>query len=303
VPELPDITIYVEALRTRIVGRNLQSVIIKSPFLLRTFNPPVESIERQTVTSVDRLGKRIVLGFPGELFAVIHLMIAGRLLWRPGKRLPKTKIDLAAFIFETATPEPSTLLLTEASPKHRASLHLIQGRRDLQAQDRGGIDPTTASPADVQRVLTLTSRTLKRALTDPATFSGIGNAYSDEILHAARLSPFKRTDALSSADLEAVTRAIRETLERWTNTLRADFKDRFPDTGEITAFRPDFAVHGKFKKTCPTCATPVQRVVRAENEFNYCPTCQTNGKILADRALSRLLGDDYPKTIEDLEAD
>lgn len=295
-PELPDITIYVEALRPRAVGQRLDRVRIKSPFLLRTFEPPIEAVAGRTVTGVSRLGKRIVLGLEGDLFLVIHLMIAGRLLWKDAGRAPTGKIDLATFEFGSGT-----LLLTEASQKRRASLHVVRGEPALKALDAGGIDVFTAAPAQFTAALRRENRTLKRAMTDPRTLSGVGNAYSDEILHAAGLSPIKLTSALSGDEFDRLLAAARSTLELWTQRLRDEFRGRFPGQGQITAFRDGFAVHGRFGMPCPVCGTKVQRIVRADNETNYCPKCQTGGKILADRSLSRLLKDDWPRTIEELE--
>ena len=298
-PELPDIEAYLGALRPRVVDHLLSRILIKGPFLLRTFDPPVEAAEGKRVVSVERLGKRIVLGLDGELFLVIHLMIAGRLLWKAAGTKPTGKIDLARFDFE----EFGVLVLTEASPKKRASLHVIRGREALAAHDRGGIDVLACSSVDFGRVLTSENRTLKRRLTDPRAFSGIGNAYSDEILHAARLSPIKLTNSLKPDEIARLHENAVRVLKDWSDRLRTEFKDRFPSVGEITAFRPEFAVHGKYGKPCPVCGSPVQRIVHAENETNYCATCQTGGKVLADRSLSRLLKDDWPRTIEEWESD
>jgi len=299
VPELPDIETYLGALAPRVVGRALSRIVIKGPFLLRTFEPAVESAEGKRVVSVERLGKRIVLGLEGDLFLVIHLMIAGRLLWKPAGTRPKGKIDLASFDFG----EFGVLVLTEASPKKRASLHVIRGREALAMHDRGGIDVLACPLAEFSRALTNENRTLKRRLTDPRAFSGIGNAYSDEILHAARLSPIKLTGSLKSDEIARLHQGTVRVLTEWIDRLRAEFKDHFPGVGEITAFRPEFAVHGKYGKPCPDCGSPVQRIVHAENETNYCATCQTGGKVLADRSLSRLLKDDWPRTIEEWETD
>jgi formamidopyrimidine-DNA glycosylase len=296
VPELPDITIYIEALRPRVLGQRLDRVRIKSPFLLRTFEPSIDAAAGRTVMDISRLGKRIVLGLGGDLFLVIHLMIAGRLLWKDPGRGPTGKIDLATFEFATGT-----LLLTEASQKRRASLHVIQGAAGLRALDAGGIDVLAATPAELATALRRENRTLKRALTDPRTVSGIGNAYSDEILHAAGLSPIRLTSTLTDSDAAKLLDAARGTLELWTQRLREEFRGRFPGQGQITAFRDGFAVHGRFGMPCPVCGTKVQRIVRADNETNYCPKCQTGGRVLADRSLSRLLKDDWPRTIEELE--
>ncbi|MBX3381822.1 MAG: hypothetical protein KF805_17140 [Phycisphaeraceae bacterium] len=298
-PELPDIEAYLAALRPRVVDRVLTGVAIKGPFLLRTFDPPVEEVEGKRVVSVGRLGKRIALGLESDLFLVVHLMIAGRLLWKSAGTTPKGKIDLAAFEFENA----GVLVVTEASPKKRAALHVVRGREALRALDRGGIDVLSCSADDFARTLIAENRTLKRRLTDPRAFSGIGNAYSDEILHAARLSPVKLTGTLKPEEIARLHECTVCVLGDWIARLRIQFADRFPGVGEITAFRPEFAVHGKYAKPCPVCASPVQRIVHAENETNYCATCQTGGKVLADRSLSRLLKDDWPRTIEEWESD
>jgi formamidopyrimidine-DNA glycosylase len=301
-PELPDITIYVEALQQRIVGETLKSVRIASPFLLRTFEPQAESAIGRQVTAVDHIGKRIVLTFAPAgadeppLHYVLHLMIAGRLRWTKPNAKPPGKIGLAAFGFESGT-----LLLTEASQKKRAALHVVQGDDALTQFDAGGLDVLNADVAAFAGALRRERHTLKRSLTDPRLFCGIGNAYSDEILHAAGLSPILRTDRLTDAQIDRLYHATRDTLQHWIAALRAEFAGRFPGPGDITAFRPDFAVHGKFDQPCPTCAAPVQRIRYAENETNYCPKCQTDGKILADRSLSRLLKDDWPRTLEELE--
>jgi formamidopyrimidine-DNA glycosylase len=296
-PELPDVTVYVEALEKRILNRILEKVRINSPFLLRTFDPPISTIEGKKVDRISRLGKRIVLGFSANLFLVIHLMIAGRFRWNEGREAPVPKGNgLAAFDFETGT-----LILTEASKKKRASLHLIQGDENLRKLHPGGMEVHGSALDEFNRILASENHTLKRALTDPRLFSGIGNAYSDEILHAARLSPVKLTSKLPEDEIDRLHNSVQQVLNHWTEVLREQFKDRFPGPGEITAFRPDFAVHGKFEKPCPVCGTPVQRIRYAENETNYCPTCQTGGKLLADRALSRLLKQDWPKSLEEFE--
>ena len=298
-PELPDVTVYVEAMRQRIVGSALERVRIISPFVLRTFEPPVEAVEGRRVLGVSRLGKRIVLGLEGDLFVVLHLMIAGRLRWTDGPDAQPAggKIVLASFAFERGT-----LAMTEASKQKRASIHIVEGRSALAQFSRGGIDVLTASGDEFAAVLSRERHTLKRALTDPRLFDGIGNAYSDEILHAARLSPFKLTTSLSAEEADRLHAAAHDTLLDWTDRLRGEFAQpggglRFPGPGQITAFRPDFAVHGRFGEPCPVCGTKVQRVVYAEREFNYCPLCQTGGKILADRSLSRLLKDDWPDAL------
>lgn len=307
-PELPDITIYVEALRHRIVGQTLRSLSIRSPFLLRTFDPPTDAVEELTIHAVDRLGKRIVLSLEDDIFIVIHLMIAGRLRWADadGKLPASNKTEQARLTFDSGM-----LTLTEAGTKKRASLHILRTRSAVNALHRGGLDVLFASPADFIATLHRENRTLKRALTDPRLFDGIGNAYSDEILHAARLSPFKQTRSLSDAEITALQAACVTALMTWTERLRHGFglldahnrpsPGRFPGPGEITAFRPDFAVHGRFGQPCPVCSAPIQRIVYAENECNYCPGCQTEGRILADRSLSRLLKSDWPRTLEELE--
>ncbi|HZW10987.1 MAG TPA: DNA-formamidopyrimidine glycosylase family protein [Phycisphaerales bacterium] len=303
-PELPDVTIYVDALRQRIIGDRIARVRIVSPFILRTFDPPIEAVEGKRIAGVSRIGKRIVLEAEDELFLVIHLMIAGRLRWidGPGAKAPGGKITLASLEFPSGT-----LAITEASTKKRASLHVVAGRQGLGQFQRGGIDVLEADLASFGAALARERHTLKRALTDPRLFDGIGNAYSDEILHAARLSPFKITTTLDAGETARLHDATRGTLCRWIARLREEFDDgagglRFPGPGEITAFRPDFAVHGRFGEPCPVCATKVQRVVYSEREFNYCPTCQTEGRILADRSLSRLLRDEFPRTVRELEA-
>lgn len=296
-PELPDITIYLEALRPRIVGQRLGRIIIRNPFLLRSVSPPIEDAHGRVVTGVSRLGKRIVIEMDSEVFLVLHLMVAGRLLWKEPGRKPGGKLELAAFQFESGT-----LILTEAGTKRRASLHFIAGRDALAQHDRGGIDVLNADPASFGAALRRENRTLKRALTDPRLISGIGNSYSDEILHAAKLSPLKLTGSLSDPEIVTLLAAAQRTLQTWTARLRERFGDRFPGQGQITAFRDGFAVHGRFGKPCPVCSAPVQRIIYAENETNYCPGCQTGGKILADRSMSRLLKADWPRTIEELES-
>jgi formamidopyrimidine-DNA glycosylase len=297
-PELPDITVYVEALRSRVAGCVLERVRIVSPFLMRTFEPPIEQTEGQTVADVRRLGKRIVLSMANDLRIVIHLMIAGRLRWMEQGAKPPGKIGLAAFDFSSGT-----LLLTEASPTKRTSLHVVRGGAGLRPLDPGGLEVLGTDPAAFAAALRRESHTLKRSLTDPRLFSGIGNAYSDEILHAARLSPIALTGKLTDAEIHRLYTATQSTLTHWIGELRRQFGDHFPGPGEITAFRPDFAVHGRFGKPCPVCNTEVQRIRYAENETNYCPRCQTGGRILADRSLSRLLREDWPRTVEELEAE
>jgi formamidopyrimidine-DNA glycosylase len=267
---------------------------VRSPFLVRTVVPDLMTLEGRIVRDVSRIGKRIVWHFDEELFLVFHLMIAGRFHLKKSGTLPKGKNDLAAFGFEGFT-----LMLTEASQKKRASLHVLTGRASLDAHDPGGLEPLEASLADFHAALTRENHTLKRALTDPRLFSGIGNAYSDEILHAAKLSPVTLTSRLDEEQIQRLFAATKSTLESWTERLLAEAKTKFPE--KVTAFRPEMAVHGRFGKPCPICGTAVQRIVRAENETNYCPRCQTGGKLLADRSLSRLLKDDWPKTIEEWE--
>ncbi len=295
-PELPDLTIYIEALRSRILGQRLERIRLISPFLLRTVHPPLADAQGRVVIDVRRMGKQIVWEMEDELFLVFHLMIAGRFHWKPPRATPGGKINLAAFDF----PE-STLMLTEASSKKRASLHLVQGKSALAAMDRGGLEVLTASPEDFRAALRRESHTLKRALTDPRLFSGIGNSYSDEILHRARLSPLQLTGNLRDEEADRLYEAARHVIEEWIRRLRREIGNSFPE--KVTAFRPEMAVHGKFGKPCPVCGTSVQRIVYAENECDYCPRCQTEGKILSDRSLSRLLKEDWPDTIEELEAD
>lgn len=293
-PELPDILSYLTALRPRIVGQPLEKVTVKSPFLARTVEPDLLSLEGQIIHDISRLGKRIVWHFADELFVVIHLMIAGRFHWKkPGAR-PAGKNELAAFAFPTGT-----LMLTEASQTKRASLHVVRGKSALAQHDRGGIEPLDCSAAEFRAALTRENHTLKRALADPRLFSGIGNAYSDEILHAARLSPVVLTGRLSAEQIDQLFAAVRSVLGDWTTRLVAEARVKFPE--KVTAFRPEMAVHGRFRQPCPVCGTAVQRIVYAENETNYCPRCQTGGKLLADRSLSRLLKDDWPRTIDDWE--
>jgi formamidopyrimidine-DNA glycosylase len=294
-PELPDIALYLHALRPRIVGQRLERLRVASPFLLRSAEPPPAALAGRAVTDVRRLGKRIVLAFEDEYFAVLHLMIAGRLHWKaPNAPLPH-RAGLAAFDFA-----PGSLTLTEAGTKHRASLYLVQGAGALAAHDPGGLDVFTATLEQFRAALTRESHTLKRALTDPRAFDGIGNAYSDEILHAARLSPLRLSGQLSAEEIERLFHAVRDTLRTWIARLHAETGDRFPE--KVTAFRPGMAVHGRFREPCPVCGSPVQRIRYAANEVNYCPTCQTGGRLLADRALSRLLREDWPRSLEEWEA-
>jgi formamidopyrimidine-DNA glycosylase len=293
-PELPDITVYVEHLERRVAGATLTGVRVRSPNLLRSAVPPLDAARGRRVLEVRRMGKRIVFVLEGDLALVLHLMIAGRLRWRDaGARVPG-RLGLAAFDFTTGT-----LLLTEASTRQRASLHLVEGAAALRALDSGGLEPLEADLPAFHAALTREDRTLKRALTDPRLFSGIGNAYSDEILHHARLSPFRRTRQLGAAETSRLFDAVRATLTLWTARLRAGTGAAFPE--KVTAFREGMAVHGRYRQPCPDCGAPVQRIVYAGNEANYCARCQTGGRLLADRSLSRLLKDDWPRTLEELE--
>jgi formamidopyrimidine-DNA glycosylase len=294
-PELPDIVVYLEALTPRIVGQRLTRARVTSPFLLRTADPPLAAAEGRTVIGLRRLGKRIVWEMEDALFLVFHLMIAGRFKWRPPGAKPPGKIGLAAFDFPTGT-----LLFTEASPKHRASLHVVAGEAALAAHDRGGLDVLAADLADFKARLQSESHTLKRALTDPRLFDGIGNSYSDEILHAAKLSPFQLSGRMTDEEIARLHQATQRTLREWIARLRAETGEKFPE--KVTAFREGMAVHGRYKQPCPVCGSPVQRIRHAANEANYCATCQTGGRVLADRALSRLLKDDWPRSLEDWEA-
>ena len=282
------------ALEPRVVGSRLETARLKSPFLLRSVEPPLREAEGRKVLSVHRLGKRIVFGLEGDLFLVLHLMIAGRLHWKKRGAKLGGKVNLAAFDFADGT-----LLLTEASSKKRASLHLVRGKPALSELDRGGLEVLEADLPAFRKTLARENHTLKRALTDPRLFSGIGNAYSDEILHAARLSPAKLTSRLTEEETQRLWRATRDTLTRWTARFVAEAGKVFPE--KVTAFREGMAVHGRYGKPCPVCGSPVQRIVYAENEANYCATCQTGGRLLADRALSQLLRGDWPKTLEELE--
>ena len=315
-PELPDVVVYIEALTLRIVGQPLERLRIGNPFIIRTIEPPSSDFIGRRVTGLRRMGKRIVFAFEADLFLVIHLMIAGRLRWRPstlrhaqGRPEPSRgttrsgqltraampgKIGLAAFDFPTGT-----LLFTEAGSKRQASIHLVHGGDGLAEFERGGLEVLDADlPAFAER-LTRENHTLKRTLTDPHIFSGIGNAYSDEILHAAKLSPMKLTSALSDAEIARLFEATQRTLEAWIQRTRDEIGDRFPE--KVTAFREGMAVHGRYGQPCPTCASPVQRIVYAQNECNYCARCQTGGRLLSDRALSRLLRQDWPKTLDEME--
>jgi formamidopyrimidine-DNA glycosylase len=293
-PELPDIRLYLHALEPRVRGARLLELRILRPFLLRSVEPDPHAVADREVRSLERLGKRIVFGLEDDLFVVIHLMIAGRFRWAArGARQPG-KIGLAAFDFSTGT-----LLLTEAGTKRRASLHLVQGRAALEQFRRGGIDVEAATAAEFAAAMRRENHTLKRALTDPRILDGVGNAYSDELLHRARLSPLLLTSRITDEEMDRLWRAARDTLREWTARLIEATGDAFPE--KVTAFRPGMAVHGRYGEPCPVCGTPVQRIRYAENETNYCPTCQTGGRLLADRALSRLLKQDWPRTLEELE--
>jgi formamidopyrimidine-DNA glycosylase len=293
-PELPDILLYIHALTPRVVGQQISGVRLASPFLLRSIDPPLGAAAGRTIVALHRLGKRIVFETDDELFLVVHLMIAGRFRWKePGARIPG-KVGLFALDFDTGT-----LILTEAGTKRRASLHLVRGRAALAAHDPGGLEVLSSDAAAFAAALRRENHTLKRALTDPHLFSGIGNAYSDEILHGARLSPFKLTASLTGDEIARLFDATRSTLTSWTERLQRETGEGFP--GKVTAFREGMAVHGRYGEPCPVCGTPVQRVVYAANEANYCATCQTGGRLLADRSLSRLLRDDWPRTLDELE--
>jgi formamidopyrimidine-DNA glycosylase len=289
-PELPDLTVYLESLEARIANRRLQRIVLLNPFLLRTAVPPIGTAEGRTVQGLDRLGKRVVIGLEGDLYLVLHLMIAGRLRWDDK---PPRKITLALFEFDSGT-----LAFTEAGSKRRASLHLVQGRPALDAMDPGGIEIFDSDLKTFAGVLLGENHTLKRALTDPHLFAGIGNAYSDEILHRAKLSPIAMTKSLSAEEIGRLYAATREVLREWIDRLRAQTGAGFPE--KVTAFRDEMAVHGRYGKPCPVCGAPVQRIVYAENETNYCARCQTGGRILADRALSRLLKKSWPRSIDEL---
>lgn len=294
-PELPDIVVYLEALEHRVVGEVIRRFRVVSPSVLRTYDPPFDRVEGRTVERLRRLGKRLVWGLEGDLFVVIHLMVAGRLRWveKAGAAIPR-KVGLAAWDFDRGT-----LILTEQGTKKRAGIWVFSGEEAVEEEDRGGAEPLEVDLEGFTAALTRENRTLKRALTDPRIFSGIGNAFSDEILWEARLSPVKRTSQLSAEEIEQLYHATQESLERWTELLRQQVGDGWPD--KVTAFRPEMATHGKYGEPCPRCGSPVQRIVYAANETNYCATCQTGGKLLADRSLSRLLKDDWPQTIEELE--
>ena len=293
-PELPDIVVYLEALEQRILGHTLQRSVIGGPFLLRTASPPIESIRGHKVVGFRRLGKRIAIGFDNYIWLVFHLMIAGRLHWKQRWTNPDGRRVLASFEFDSGT-----LTLTEAGTRKRASLHLVAGEPELSKLDPGGIDVFTATPEQFRTMLTSANHTLKRALTDPRSFSGIGNAYSDEILFHAQLSPVMLTQRMNDEEINRLLAATRKTLEQWTGNLREEAGKEFPE--RVTAFHEEMAVHGRYGKPCPRCGAKVQRIRYASNETNYCANCQTGGKLLADRSLSRLLRDDWPRSLEDLE--
>jgi formamidopyrimidine-DNA glycosylase len=298
VPELPDLIIYMDALTRHLAKSRVERIIVRSPFVLRSVEPPLDAVFGKQVMAVERVGKRLVLGFERDLFLVIHLMIAGRLRWvarRDGAspKPPSPKLVLAALELEHGT-----LFFTEASSKKRASMRMVRGREALRALDPGGVEPLVATAGEFRAALSRENHTLKRALTDPRLFSGIGNAYSDEILHCAKLSPLKLTSSLTDEEFLRLHDATRTTLQAWIDRLRGETGDGFPE--KVTAFRPEMAVHGRFRKPCPVCAAPVQRIVYADNECNYCARCQTGGRLLADRSMSRLLKDDWPRSIDDV---
>lgn len=293
-PELPDIVVYLEALQRRTVGHTLERLRLASPAVLRTYDPPFDAVEGKTVRDLRRIGKRIAFELDENLFVVIHLMVAGRLQWKEGRAAIPKKVGLASIEFDTGT-----LILTEQGTKRRAGIWVLRGEDALLAEDRGGVEPLQASPDEFGQALTKENRTLKRALTDPRIFSGIGNSFSDEILWAAKLSPVVRTRQLSTEQIARLRESTIDQLNHWTDLLRDQVGDGWPT--KVTAFRPEMAVHGKFGQPCPRCGTKVQRIVYADNETNYCPSCQTGGKLLADRSLSRLLKDDWPASLEELE--
>ena len=295
VPELPDVTVYLEHIERRLLGKTLTGVRLASPFLLRSVDPPLSAVGGRRIVGFRRIGKRLVFALDGDLFLVLHLMVAGRLHWKeqPAAKVPG-RVGLCAFDFADGT-----LILTEAAKKKRASLYVVRGEEALRALDRGGLEPLDASLETFTVALKRENHTLKRALTDPTLFSGIGNAYSDEILHAAKLSPVSLTQRLDAAAVERLYHATRETLRDWTDRLRAATGEAFPE--KVTAFRPEMAVHGRYGQPCPVCGAKVQRIVYADNETNYCPHCQTGGKLLADRSLSRLLKGDWPRSLEEMD--
>jgi formamidopyrimidine-DNA glycosylase len=293
-PELPDVTVYIEALSERVLNQPIQKIRIGSPFVLRSFEPPIRAAEGKKVLALRRLGKRIVFELEYNLFLIVHLMIAGRFHWKAKGAKIARKYGQAAFDFPNGT-----LLLTEAGTKKRASVYLVRGEAAVNEHDPGGLEVFDSSLEEFRAALKRENHTLKRTLTDPHVFSGIGNAYSDEILHRAQLSPIRLTQQMTNAEVERLFHAVRESLLDWVERLRKERGTGFPE--KVTAFRPDMAVHGKYGKPCPVCGSPVQRIVHAENETNYCATCQTGGKLLADRSLSRLLKDDWPRSLEELE--
>ena len=294
-PELPDITAYIEALQTRVVNHVLERVRLFSPFVLRSVSPPVSQVEGRRVVGLRRLGKQIVFCLEGHFFIVVHLMIAGRFQWSDKTKRAPGKIGLAAFEFDSGM-----LILTEAGSKKRASVNLVQGEKELQRFDRGACEILESSLDEFQTVLRRENHTVKRSLTDPRLFSGVGNAYSDEVLHRARLSPMKLTARMTDAEIERLYEAAKSALTEWGERLRSEARLEFPK--KVTAFRPEMAVHGRYGKPCPVCGSPVQRIVYAENECNYCATCQTEGKLLADRSLSRLLKEDWPRSLDEWDA-
>ena len=293
-PELPDILLYLHALQPRVAGKRVTGVRLASPFLLRSVDPPLSAIEGKTIVGLKRIGKRVVFAAEGELFLVFHLMIAGRFRWKPPRTAIPGKVGLLALDFEEGT-----LILTEAGSRRQASLYVVQGADALAQHDPGGLEVMEIDLPVFAQALMRDNHTLKRALTDPHIFSGIGNAYSDEILHAARMSPFKQTGNLTDEEVRRIYDAMRLTLSQWTAKLQREAGDQFPE--KVTAFREGMAVHGRYRQPCPDCGSPVQRIVYAANEANYCANCQTGGRLLADRSLSRLLKDDWPKTLEQLE--
>ena len=293
-PEFPDVTVYIEALTERVLNQPIQKIRIGSPFVLRSFEPPLSAAEGKKVLALRRVGKRIVFELEDDLFLIVHLMIAGRFHWKPKGAKIARKYGQAAFDFPHGT-----LLLTEAGTKKRASIHLVRGEAALREHDPGGLEVLDATLAQFREALKSENHTLKRSLTDPHLFSGIGNAYSDEILHRAKLSPIRLTKQMTDTEIERLYHAVRESLTEWVERLRKERGTGFPE--KVTAFRPDMAVHGKYRKPCPVCGSPVQRIVHAENETNYCAKCQTGGKLLADRSLSRLLKDDWPRSLEEME--
>ncbi len=293
-PEYPDLTVYLRALGPRVLGQPLDAIRVRGPSLVRTAEPPLAEAAGKRVQALRRLGKRLVFVLEADLFLVLHLMVAGRLHWRPPRAPLPGRIGLAAFDFPTGT-----LVLTEASPKKRAQLHLVRGEAGLQGLDRGGVEPLLASAEEFGAVVRRENHTLKRTLTDPRLFAAIGNAYSDEILHRAQLSPIAQSQKLDQAQVDRLRRATHEVLAEWTERLATEAGAAFPE--KVTAFRDGMRVHGRYKKPCPECGAPVQRIVHAENETNYCAVCQTGGKLLADRSLSRLLKQDWPRTLEELE--